>query len=175
MQSSFTKTIITLNIKIDTVRMLFACLIFALFINGELFAQTIPNRQHNAPGTLLSGPVDPDMGRLSVIHLLGNHIITVPETAGSETGDHQLTQAWDISDPSNPIQVGSFGRTGNPILAHAGFSRGNEVFIGFNSETGNDTVRLNRRRPSYFNASLTNQVSLANALTAMLTGIVKVQ
>jgi len=106
-------------------------------------AQTIPNIEQSSPGVLLSGPVDPDMGRLSVIHLLGGHIITVPETPGSEAGDHLLTQSWNISDPSNPSLTGSFGVTGNPILAHGGFARDNEIFIGFNSATDNDTVRLN--------------------------------
>ena len=121
----------------------------------------IPNVQQGVPGSLLAGPVDPDMGRLAVITYLGGHIITVPETPGSEPGDHQIVQAWDLSDPSNPQLVaptnpndngGHFGRTGNPLLAHGSISRGNEVFIGLNTENSNDgqpgylgfdSVRLN--------------------------------
>ena len=117
--------------------------ILSLFIYGPSLAQTIPNTSQNSPNSLLSGPVDPDMGRLAVIQLLGNQIITIPETPGSEPGDHQLVQSWDISNPSNPILTGSFGRTGNPILAHGSYARANEVFTGFDSQTGNDTVRLN--------------------------------
>ena len=123
-----------------TIKVAFCLLTLNL---SQTNAQTIPNTQQNSPGDLLSGPVDPDMGRLSVIHLLGNQIITVPETPGSEAGDHQLTQSWDITDPSNPRLTGSYGRTGNPILAHGGYARANEVYVGYDSQTGNDTVRLN--------------------------------
>ena len=142
-QGRFKKVAILFKVYSKPVGLLYASVIFSLFISSTSFSQTIPNTQQSSPGTLLSGPVDPDMGRLSVIHLLGNNIITVPETSGSEPGDHQLTQAWDISNPRNPLLIGNFGRTGNPILAHGGYSRGNEIFIGFNAETGNDTVRLN--------------------------------
>ena len=131
------------SISNNFLRVFLTSLGLSLLASSLSFAQTIPNTSQSSPGALLSGPVDPDMGRLSVIHLLGGHIITVPETPGSEPGDHQLTQSWDISDPSNPFVTGVFGRTGNPILAHGGYSRGNEVFIGFDQQTGNDTVRLN--------------------------------
>ena len=83
------------------------------------------------------------MGRLAVIQLLGGHIITIPEIPGSEPGDHLLTRAWDISNPRNPALIQNFGRTGSPILSHGSYSRGKEVFVGFNSDTGNDTIRLN--------------------------------
>ena len=39
--------------------------------------------------------------------------------------------------------TGSYGRTGNPILAHGSFARANEVYTGFDSQTGNNAVRLN--------------------------------
>ena len=117
--------------------------VFLFAYASTSFAQIIPNTSQNSPGELLSGPVDPDMGRLAVIQLLGNQIITIPETPGSEPGDHQRTQSWDISNPSNPILTGSYGRTGNPILAHGSFARANEVYTGFDSQTGNNAVRLN--------------------------------
>ena len=116
---------------------------FLFIYASPSFAQLIPNTTQNSPGELLSGPVDPDMGRLAVIQLLGNQIITIPETPGSELGDHQRTQSWDISNPSNPILTGSYGRTGNPILAHGSYARANEVYTGFDSQTGNNAVRLN--------------------------------
>ena len=125
------------------IRALFTSLACSLILSGSLFAQSIPNTQQSNPGTLLSGPVDPDMGRLAVIQLLGGHIITIPEIPGSEPGDHLLTRAWDISNPRNPALIQNFGRTGSPILSHGSYSRGKEVFVGFNSDTGNDTIRLN--------------------------------
>jgi len=147
---------------------IFPLIAFSLIVTQTAGAQvTVPNESRGeAPGTRLAGPVDPDMGRLANIQFLGGHIITIPETPGSEGnpdsgGDHQRTQAWDISDPSNPFKVsptnpdgnfGDFGRTGNPILAHGTYSRANEIFIGLNTENQNqtpggfdffDSVRLN--------------------------------
>ena len=65
-------------------------------------AQTIPNVNQPAPGTLISGPIDPDMGRLSTIEYLGGYVITIPENPGSEPGDHMTVKAWRLSDLSNP-------------------------------------------------------------------------
>ena len=84
-------------------RITFGSIMFLFAYGSPSFAQIIPNTSQDSPGELLSGPVDPDMGRLAVIQLLSNQIITIPETPGSEPGDHQLTQSWDISNPSNPI------------------------------------------------------------------------
>jgi len=125
----------------------------AFFVNSVfslVWAQaTVPNSARNEqPGTLLVGPVDQQMGRLANIQFLGGHILTIPETPGSEAGDHQRTQAWDISNPRAPLKIaptnpdgnfGDFGRTGNPILAHGTYSRGNEVFVGFNTDNVNQT------------------------------------
>lgn len=127
---------------------LFILLLCFIVLSSKATAQVkIPNVQQGQPGTLLKGPVDPDMGRLANIQFLGGHIITIPETPGSEPGDHQRTQAWNIGDPTNPVKVGptnpdanfgDFGQTGNPILAHGTYSRANEVFI---SENGNNAGR----------------------------------
>jgi len=134
----------TTSLKVAFVVILATCLCRPNALQADA---SVPNVQQGAPGTLLTGPVDPDMGRLAVITYLGGHIITVPETPGSEPADHQLTKAWDLSNPSNPQEVqptnpnangGHFGQTGNPLLAHGSISRGNEVFIGLNSDNSND-------------------------------------
>ena len=90
MQGSLKETAIIFKIRNAAFCMLYASFAFSSFILSTSLAQTIPNIQQSSPGTLLSGPVDPDMGRLSVIHLLGGHIITVPETPGSELGLHSM-------------------------------------------------------------------------------------
>jgi len=115
----------------------------------------IPNVRQGAPGTLLNGPIDSAMGRTAIIEFMDGYIVTIPETPGSEPGDHQTTKAWNISDPLNPFAQqpinpnqngGHFGRTGNPFLAHGAIRRDNELF--FQSGVGNsgdrlDTLRLN--------------------------------
>jgi len=136
--------------------LLVATLWFVDSLSPALSQATVPNSARNEQtGTLLAGPVDPQMGRLANIQFLGGHIITIPETPGSEPSDHQRTQAWDISNPLAPRKIaptnpdgnfGDFGRTGNPILAHGTYSRGNEVFVAGNNDNANrdfDTVRLN--------------------------------
>ena len=109
-------------------------------------AQTIPNVVQPAPGTLLSGPVDPDMGRLPIIEILGPYAITIPESPGSQPGAHVTVRAWDLTDPANPVLTapinpqpqGNFGISFSPFLAHGTIKRDNEVYIG-----GNNAVRLN--------------------------------
>ena len=117
-------------------------------VSSGSFAQSVPNVQQPAPGTLLSGPVDPQMGRLAVIQYLGGYVITIPEGPGSDSGDHMAVKAWDFSNPGNPVEVmpvnpdpatGSFGVTNHPFMAHGSISRDNEVFI---NGWPNDAIRV---------------------------------
>ncbi len=114
------------------------------------FAQTVPNVQQPSPGTLINGPIDPDMGRLSTIEYLGGYVITIPENPGSQASDTRVVKAWDLSSPGSPNTVqpinpdseyGHFGRTKGPFLSHGTIKRDNEVFIG-GGPTRN-AIRLN--------------------------------
>lgn len=125
---------------------------FCLFVSLQTLGITTatanpPNTQQGIPGTLINGPFDPDMGRLANIQFLGGYVITIPETPGSEQGDHLLTRAWDMRNLFQPTRVtpnnpntngGDFGQTGDPFLAHGTIARGNEVFIGGNQANSND-------------------------------------
>lgn len=119
-----------------------------LFLNTPAFSQTIENVTQGAPGTLINGPIDPDMGRLSTIEYLGGYVITIPENPGSEPGDHRLVKAWDLSNLNNPVAIapinpdsdGHFGGTRGPFLSHGAIKRDNELLIfGF----PNSAVRIN--------------------------------
>ena len=115
----------------------------------SLSAQTIDNSPQPSPGTLLIGPVDPDAGRMATIEYLGGYIIAIPESPGSESGDHRVVKAWDFSNLTNPVSVapinpsdngGDFGVTRGPFLSHGSIRRDNEVYIGGYPF---DAVRLN--------------------------------
>lgn len=114
-------------------------LITFTFFGTRTFAEGFPN-QTATPGNLLNGPVGSQMGRLAVIEYLGGYVITIPEKPSSPAGSDFLVRAWDISDPSNPRVVGTFGETEHPFLAHGTIKRGNEVYIG---GYPNDAIRLN--------------------------------
>jgi sugar lactone lactonase YvrE len=89
--------------------------------------------------------VAPEMGRLAVIDIIGDYVITIPEAPSSPAGSDWIIRAWDFSDPHNPVEVMQFGRTNHPFLAHGSVKRGNELFIGGFWEPGGafDTVRAN--------------------------------
>lgn len=112
-------------------------------------AQAIDNVPQSTPGTLINGPIDPDVGRLTTLEYLGGYIIAIPEVPGSEETDHLTVKAWDLSNMNNPVAVqpinpdaerGHFGLTAGPFLSHGTIKRDNEVFIG---GWPNDAVRLN--------------------------------
>jgi DNA-binding beta-propeller fold protein YncE len=111
------------------VQKVFLCtfsIIFPLFVN----AQGFPNVTQPAEGTLLQGPIGQQMGRLAIIEIIGDYVITIPEAPGSEGGDDLQMRAWDISDPTNPREVANFGSTLHGFNAHATMKRGNDLFLG---------------------------------------------
>lgn len=107
-------------------------------------AQEMPNTNQPAPGTLLAhaGAV---MGRLAVIDIIGNYVITVPEMPSSPAGSDYIVRAWDISDPSNPREAYQFDVTRHPFHAHGLIKRNNELFIGPNSGSSSikNAIRAN--------------------------------
>lgn len=117
-------------------------LIFVLCTS--IHAQQLPNTTQPAPGTLLAH-AGAEMGRLAIIEILGDYVITVPEIPSSAPGSDHIMRAWDISDPSNPREVYQFGVTRHPFLAHGLVKRNNELFIGPNTPdtTVRNAIRLN--------------------------------
>jgi sugar lactone lactonase YvrE len=89
--------------------------------------------------------VAPEMGRLAVIDIIGDYVITIPEAPSSPAGSDWIIRAWDFSDSHNPVEVMQFGRTNHPFLAHGSIKRGNELFIGGFWEPGGalNAVRAN--------------------------------
>ncbi len=84
----------------------------------------------------------PELGRLTVIEVLGDYIIGIPEKPSSPDGADYLVRAVDISDPKNPVTVATFGETAHPVLAHGTYKRLNEVYIG-GGRTSENAIRLN--------------------------------
>lgn len=104
--------------------------ILAIFISvTPSLAQQLPNTNQPAPGTLLAH-VAPEMGRLAIIEIIGDYVITIPEMPSSPPDSDFIVRAWDISDPTNPREAYRFGTTTHPFLAHGLIKRNNEVFIG---------------------------------------------
>lgn len=91
-------------------------------------AQTLPNQVQTTKGELLSHNA-PEMGRLAIIETLGDYVITIPEMPSSPAGSDYLVRAWDMSDPSSPVEVGNFGVTHHPFLAHGTIKRANELLV----------------------------------------------
>ncbi len=114
--------------------------------------QTLPNVNYSAAqeGDLLKHAA-PEMGRLAIIETLGDYVITVPEVPSSPAGSDFIIRAWDISNPSNPVEVARFGRTTHPFNAHGLIKRENEILINpyiRNSDSpnrapSNNAIRLN--------------------------------
>lgn len=106
---------------------------------SNLIAAPFPNTNQPTPGTLLSHTA-PEMGRLAIIEVLGDYVITIPEMPSSPAGSDFIVRAWDISDPSNPREAYRFGETKHPVLAHGVVKRNNELYIG---GYPNNAIRLN--------------------------------
>ena len=99
-------------------------------IGMNALAQGMPNVPQAAPGTLLNGPIAPEMGRTTVIDYLGGYIVTLLVESGSEAGDDVQMRAWDLANPLAPVEVYNFGKTQHPFNGHGSMRRGNQLYIG---------------------------------------------
>lgn len=124
-----------------SLRYVLAAFLFSCF-SVSVFAQGFPNTTQGAPGTLLQGPVAPEMGRTAIIEYIGGYIITWPEGPGSEAGDDLIVRAWDLSNPSSPREVRQFGQTWHPMNAHGTIKRGRQVYLGGNPFEGNGDTAI---------------------------------
>ena len=111
--------------------------LFAAAVAEEVVAE-IPNAVQSEPGSLIEHAA-PEMGRLAVIEILGDYVITIPERPSSPANSDFIVRAWDISNPSAPVVVDTFGHTQHPFFAHGTIKRGNELLIFGHP---NNTIRL---------------------------------
>lgn len=110
-----------------------------LLVSGTSWGLGVPN-ETQVPGTLLSGPNAPEAGRTAVIAWHGDMLITFPEIPGGPPGDW-LIRAWDISDPTDPIQTQLLGQTRHGFMAHGFIKSGSRLNSGYTLEVdGNGVV-----------------------------------
>ena len=96
------------------------------------FSLGVPNTPQ-VPGTLLSGPNEPQGGRTPVIAYHGGMLLTFPEAPGSPPGDFQV-RAWDISDPTAPVVTQMLGATQHGFMAHGFIKQGSRLNSGYTFE-----------------------------------------
>lgn len=94
-------------------------------------AQGFPNVAQT-PGTLLSGLNAPQQGRTAIIAYHNGLLFTVPEQPSSQPGSDFQVRTWDLSDPTNPVQLATLGITPQPINAHGYFKSGDYLVLGSN-------------------------------------------
>lgn len=114
--------------------------VLASCLTSSLYAQ-LPNNDY--PGQEVGELLDhtsPEMGRLAVIEILGDYVITIPEMPSSPPESDFIVRAWDMSNPRNPVEVGRFGETTHPFNAHGMIKRENEILLNPYSGTA---LRLN--------------------------------
>ncbi len=91
-------------------------------------AQEIPNTSQT-PGDILVH-TGQEMGRLAIIDIIGDFVVTVPEAPSSPPNSDFLERVWDLTDPTNPIEVDVFKQTTHPFQAHGLIKRNNELYVG---------------------------------------------
>ncbi len=84
------------------------------------------------PGAILSGLNAPGQGRTAVLAYHNGVLFTVPEIPSSQPGADFQVRTWDISDPTQPVELAQWGTTPHPISAHGYFKSGQYLVIGSN-------------------------------------------
>src|SRR5262245_5559390 len=90
------------------------------------------------PGRILSGLNAPQQGRTAIIAYHNGVLFTVPEVPASQPGADNRVRSWDISNPSQPVQLTDCGVTPMPINAHGYFHSGDYLIVGPNLPPGGD-------------------------------------
>ncbi len=85
---------------------------------------------NQTPGQLLSGLNAPEQGRTAIIAYHGGVLYTIPEMPASEPNSDFQVRAWNIADPSNPIEMAQLGLTPHPVDAHGYFKSGVNLVLG---------------------------------------------
>ena len=109
--------------------------LLAFVQSGVALAQSasgFPNEVLGEPGDFLAHPA-PEMGRLAIIDIIGNYVVSVPEAPSSPKGSDFIVRAWDFSSldaATPPIEHSQYGTTKHPFLAHGLIKHGNQLYIG---------------------------------------------
>jgi DNA-binding beta-propeller fold protein YncE len=90
------------------------------------------------PGDLLSGLNAPNQGRTAILAYHGDLLFTVPEVPASQGGSDFQVRTWDISDPTAPAELATWGITPMPINAHGYLSSGPYLVLGANWPPGGE-------------------------------------
>ena len=90
------------------------------------------------PGAVLSGLNAPGQGRTAIIAYHNGVLFTVPEVPSSQPGADFLVRTWDISDPTEPLQLATWGVTPMPINAHGYMKSGEYLILGSNWPPGGE-------------------------------------
>ena len=84
------------------------------------------------PGTLLAGLVAPEQGRTAILAYHNGILFSVPEIPSSQPGADFQVRTWDISDPTDPVELAQWGTTPMPINAHGYLQEGDFLVLGPN-------------------------------------------
>jgi hypothetical protein len=95
------------------------------------FAQGFPNVPQT-PGAILSGLNAPQQGRTAILAYHNGLLFTVPELPASEAGSDFQVRTWDLSDPTDPVELATWGVSPMPINAHGYFKSGEYLVLGPN-------------------------------------------
>jgi YVTN family beta-propeller protein len=90
------------------------------------------------PGEILSGLNAPQQGRTAIIAYHNGVLFTVPEVPASQPGADFRVRSWNISNPSNPVQIADWGVTPMPINAHGYLHSGDYLVLGANWPPGGE-------------------------------------
>jgi hypothetical protein len=84
------------------------------------------------PGELLSGINAPNQGRTAILAYHNGILFTVPEVPASQPGSDYQVRTWDISDPTAPSVLATWGTTPMPVNAHGYLHNGAYLILGAN-------------------------------------------
>jgi DNA-binding beta-propeller fold protein YncE len=117
-------------------------LFILLFTSQTVFSQFLDNKHGSiggfpnitqTAGTLLSGNNLPNQGRVAIIAFHNGLLYTVPEHPSSQPGSDLISRSWDISDPTSPQVLETFGSDVlGGIMAHGHLKSGDYLVIGGN-------------------------------------------
>ncbi len=102
-----------------------------LAAQGPPVTPGFPNVERTA-GELLSGLNAPNQGRTAIVAYHNGVLFTIPETPGSAPGSDLQVRSWSLADPTDPVELATWGSTPMPINAHGYLQNGEYLSIGPN-------------------------------------------
>ncbi|MEM6456383.1 MAG: Ig-like domain-containing protein, partial [Acidobacteriota bacterium] len=124
-----------MRIRLLSAALLVVFSLIGLLPAGTLHAQPVAPGFPNVPqtpGAILSGLNAPDQGRTAIIAYHNGVLFTVPELPSSAPNSDFQVRTWDISDPTDPVELAQHGISPMPINAHGYFKSGDYLVLGAN-------------------------------------------